>query len=300
MDSEQLKNLGNVAFSHKNYDDAIQLYTKALVQDETNPILFSNRAMCQIKLSNWDKALQDCDSGLALKCDDKTRIKLLFRKATTFKGMKSVKLALQYFQKVVDLDPSNEAAIKEINSLEVEKPTRTPIPIERVDELPGPYRALLDEQPTQKPTQKPTQMNTAETPDKVSKEIDELFGKPKPKPTFVERPTTSPLMALKSIPGANSHKAYTYVINLPVSSLIDDFSYGMEPDFLSFYIEAAAYVSSNNSIDNWDTLILNNLHQLSKVKRFEIAKSFLNPKDLDILFSNVNSDLLAQYKSLLQ
>ncbi|CAH6723078.1 hypothetical protein CLIB1444_12S03752 [[Candida] jaroonii] len=304
MDSEQLKNLGNVAFSHKNYDDAITLYTKALLQDDTNPILFSNRAMCQIKLSNWDRALQDCDSGLALECDDKTKVKLLFRKATTFKGMKSMKLALQYFQKVVDLDSSNEAALKEIKSLNIEEPhnKRIPIPIEKVDKLPEEYEALLND----RPPPVPSVTQEIENPGRVSKEIDELFGdkpKPQPKPTFVERPTTSPLMALKSIPGANRDKAYTYVINLPVSSLVDDFSFGMEPDFLSFYVEAAAHVSSNNSVNGWDTLILNNFQQLSKVKRFDISKTFIKQEDLNTLLANVSStnpDLLPHYETIFQ
>jgi tetratricopeptide (TPR) repeat protein len=75
--AERLKKQGNDAFAQKNYKKAIDLYTKAIEYDESNHILYSNRAACYIELGQPKKAKED-----AIKCtglaEDFVRVTYLY------------------------------------------------------------------------------------------------------------------------------------------------------------------------------------------------------------------------------
>lgn len=332
LSAPELKSLGNKAFSSQKYSEAIDLYTKAIALDPQNAVLFSNRAMCHLKLADWHKALQDCDTGLNLLKEGKSsdvaaKTKLLFRKASCFKGMKSHKLAKQYFEQVIQADPQNPAAKEELASLndEMERSEGTSgqrihIPVTKVDQLPEEYDSMINKpqskaqniitEPENKITSLPNRENTGNN-EELEREINELFGN-KRKPTkpqtssesdFVKRSTTASLLALKNIPGANKANAYNYVINMPSLELADDFSYGIEPEFLAFYLESAVYVSSNDSVENWGTKILNTLKAFANIKRFTIAKSFCDENQINSLLENVSKKhprFLDDYRSILQ
>lgn len=81
---EALKNLGNEEYGRGNYDTAIDLYTKAIEMDDTNPIFFSNRAQAHLTLGNFEQAIEDCDSALKI---DQQFIKAYFRKALAVNQM---------------------------------------------------------------------------------------------------------------------------------------------------------------------------------------------------------------------
>lgn len=308
--SSTLKDLGNKAFANRDYSTAIDYYTQAIEFDGTNAVLFSNRAMCYLKLEDYNKALQDCDEGLKNVTDDKAKVKLLFRKASSFKGMGSFKLARQYYQAVLQLDPKNEQALTELGGLddqmEVES-SRQEIPIKKVDTLPENYQRLLDGKSFDIEKKESVTLKTPENERLVDEEIEALFGdrkKPEPAPTvsFVERNSTSPLLLLKSLAGADVKKAYNFVINLPPQEIKDSFSYGVETDFFTFFIEAAIYVSTHESVNNWEQKILEILKGLSTVKRYEIAKSFVDLLEINKLkqiLQTKTPSLYSQYETLL-
>jgi tetratricopeptide (TPR) repeat protein len=58
----QLKDEGNQAFSKEKYHEAIDCYSKALLIDPKNAILYSNRAAAYIKLKDYKKALADSET----------------------------------------------------------------------------------------------------------------------------------------------------------------------------------------------------------------------------------------------
>ena len=64
--STEVKAIGNLLYKEHKYRQAIQKYKEATTLDPTNPALFTNRAACLIKLSNFESAMQDCDSAHAL------------------------------------------------------------------------------------------------------------------------------------------------------------------------------------------------------------------------------------------
>lgn len=60
------KNKGNASFRNENYVEAIQFYSQGIATDETNPLLYSNRAMAYLKLGNFVEAERDCSTALQL------------------------------------------------------------------------------------------------------------------------------------------------------------------------------------------------------------------------------------------
>ena len=65
--ADQLRQEGNQAVHVKEYGKALSLYNKAIELNSTDYRLYSNRALCHLKLSKPKKALEDCEECLSLK-----------------------------------------------------------------------------------------------------------------------------------------------------------------------------------------------------------------------------------------
>lgn len=65
--ADKLKQEGNNLMSRKNYDEAIQSYTKAINLDSTNPVYYSNRAAAHS--SKGDHLLAVGDATKAIEID---------------------------------------------------------------------------------------------------------------------------------------------------------------------------------------------------------------------------------------
>eukprot|EP00698_Gefionella_okellyi_P017137 TRINITY_DN496_c0_g1_i1.p1 TRINITY_DN496_c0_g1~~TRINITY_DN496_c0_g1_i1.p1 ORF type:complete len:298 (+),score=70.13 TRINITY_DN496_c0_g1_i1:51-896(+) len=62
--AEQCKARGNGLFAKGKFRPAIDEYTEAISLFPTNGIFYSNRALCWMKLNEYDKAIQDCQVSL--------------------------------------------------------------------------------------------------------------------------------------------------------------------------------------------------------------------------------------------
>jgi tetratricopeptide (TPR) repeat protein len=60
-----LKDQGNKAFSAKDYDKAIDLFTKAIALDSKNHVLWSNRSAARTGKREWDAALSDAEEVMS-------------------------------------------------------------------------------------------------------------------------------------------------------------------------------------------------------------------------------------------
>jgi Flp pilus assembly protein TadD len=67
IQSNELKNKGNAAFSAGNFAEAIDLFTQAIAIDPTNHILYSNRSGAYASLGDFEKALEDGRKTVELK-----------------------------------------------------------------------------------------------------------------------------------------------------------------------------------------------------------------------------------------
>ena len=60
------KNKGNEYFRNKEYEESYSYYTNSLALDEQNAIVYANRAMVCIRLSNFCQAASDCTQALVI------------------------------------------------------------------------------------------------------------------------------------------------------------------------------------------------------------------------------------------
>lgn len=75
--SQHLKNLGNKAYSNRQFETAIAHYTKAIAAHPV-AVFYSNRAACYANLSQPENVIADCNQALKM---DKAYIKALNRRA---------------------------------------------------------------------------------------------------------------------------------------------------------------------------------------------------------------------------
>ena len=64
---KDLKEAGNRYFSQGSFSEAVNQYSKALVRSPNNAILYTNRALANLKLSNWQDCIDDCNSALIIE-----------------------------------------------------------------------------------------------------------------------------------------------------------------------------------------------------------------------------------------
>lgn len=104
--SDEFKNLGNAFFLHKQYKEAIEMFTKGIEVDPKNHVLFSNRSAAHA-MTGWNsKALEDANQCILLNPH--------FVKGYSRKGCALLKLghftaAIESYEKGLALDTSNQA-----------------------------------------------------------------------------------------------------------------------------------------------------------------------------------------------
>lgn len=76
----KLKAAGNKAYGSKDYNRAIDLYTRAILC-KADPVFYSNRAACWNAMSNWAKVIEDTTAAINL---DSEYVKALNRRANAY------------------------------------------------------------------------------------------------------------------------------------------------------------------------------------------------------------------------
>ena len=61
---KELKEQGNKLFAARNYEAAIECYTKALTKNPSVPHYFTNRALCSLNQKRWPQAISDAKQAL--------------------------------------------------------------------------------------------------------------------------------------------------------------------------------------------------------------------------------------------
>lgn len=319
--SEELKVLGNKAFSDKQYKKASKIYRDAISLSPRNPILYSNRALCFLKQEDWQRAFQDCDKGLSLDPDSKTKVKLIFRKGVACKGLSLLEQSSACFKEVLRLDPKNISAENELKSLgqsasdNITKPRSssislsdrlTKIDVKEVEDLPESFSKLANAklhspQKGLDVTHNDSRDNRSQI-HSIKKDSNEQSAANDS--TFSQRPSMFYLSTLSKVPADKKVSAYKFIFSLDNDYYADIFKLtGIEAEFLSFFIEASAYISSKNGISQWGQKVIGYLKTFSAQRRYFLALEFCNKKDIQELLKNVeslgDSDLLQEYKKLL-
>ncbi|UJR20712.1 hypothetical protein I4U23_023834 [Adineta vaga] len=108
--SKQIFEEANEAFVDDKYEQAHELYTKALENDEKNDNPFTSkvlaaRAQCALKMKRYTDALNDSNNAIQL---DGANIKAYLRKGTALYNQDSKDEALKTFAQGLEIDATND------------------------------------------------------------------------------------------------------------------------------------------------------------------------------------------------
>ena len=108
LSAAEYKQQGNAAFSAKDFDKAIDLFTKAIEVSETpNHVLYSNRSACYTSLKKYEEALKDAEECIKI---NPTWSKGYNRKGAAEFGLGNLDAAATSYEKALELDSTNKAA----------------------------------------------------------------------------------------------------------------------------------------------------------------------------------------------
>lgn len=118
---DRMKEEGNVAFKSGRYQEAVDLYGKALEVDPTNKgtnsKILQNRAMASIKLKDYKSAIGDCTRALEL---DPSYMKAKKTKAKALGESGDWEQAVREYKAIADNNPSEPGIQKEVRNAELE------------------------------------------------------------------------------------------------------------------------------------------------------------------------------------
>ncbi|GMF98451.1 unnamed protein product [[Candida] boidinii] len=116
MSAEEFKAQGNAAFSAKDFDTAIDFFTKAIEASPTpNHVLYSNRSACYASKKDFQKALDDAEECVKI---NPTWAKGYNRVGAAQFGLDELESAETSYKKALELDPSNAMAKSGLQSVE--------------------------------------------------------------------------------------------------------------------------------------------------------------------------------------
>jgi stress-induced-phosphoprotein 1 len=121
-----LKNQGNTAYSNKKYKEAIDLYSKAIKLDDTDPTFYSNRCAAYTNLNQFGDALKDADKCIKL---NPQWSKGHYRKGCVYEGMKKYEEAVASLREALKYDNASQDIQAKLSEVleKIPKP-KTPAP----------------------------------------------------------------------------------------------------------------------------------------------------------------------------
>ncbi|KAL5728184.1 Hsp70-Hsp90 organizing protein 3 [Ranunculus cassubicifolius] len=126
--AQKEKELGNATYKKKEFEKAIDHYSKAIELDDTDISFITNRAAVYLEMGKYEDCIKDCDKaverGRELRADFKMVAKALTRKGTAFvkmaKTSKDYEPAIEAFQKALT-EHRNPDTLKKLNDAEKAK-----------------------------------------------------------------------------------------------------------------------------------------------------------------------------------
>ena len=111
----QEKEKGNALVKEGKWIEAKAVYDEAIKRNPSDHTLYSNRALCFMKLMEWPSAKADCDKALQI---EPTFVRALERRGNCYQMLKEVTKAMADFRKGLELDPQNRACIEGLQRVE--------------------------------------------------------------------------------------------------------------------------------------------------------------------------------------
>jgi len=114
MSADEMKAQGNAAFAAKDFEKAIEYFSKAIEAAPTNHVLYSNRSASFASLKQFDKAFEDAQKTIEI---NPTWAKGYSRVAAAEFGLGKLEEAEKSYQKALELDSSNKQAQEGLQSV---------------------------------------------------------------------------------------------------------------------------------------------------------------------------------------
>jgi DnaJ family protein C protein 7 len=116
-----MKEEGNTQYKAGRWQAAVDLYTSALEVDPTNKgtnsKILQNRALCRLKLKQYDDAIADCEKAISL---DPQYIKARKTKANALGLAEKWEAAVREWKAIQELDPEDRTIPREVRKAELE------------------------------------------------------------------------------------------------------------------------------------------------------------------------------------
>ena len=103
------KREGNDFFKENKYTEAIKCYTRAIDGDKSNPVYYSNRSLCHIKLQQFEEALFDAERAVQL---DANNSKFQYRIAMAWSGLGDHEKSFEILSKLENKTAEQAAALE--------------------------------------------------------------------------------------------------------------------------------------------------------------------------------------------
>ncbi|NWS92298.1 SPAG1 protein, partial [Toxostoma redivivum] len=81
---KRLKNEGNDFVKTGDYEEAANKYSECMKLNTEECTVYTNRALCYLKLYKYEEAKRDCDHVLQI---EDSNIKAFYRRALAYKGL---------------------------------------------------------------------------------------------------------------------------------------------------------------------------------------------------------------------
>ncbi|CAL0314292.1 unnamed protein product [Lupinus luteus] len=128
VQAQKEKEAGNAAYKKKDFDTAIQHYSKALELDDEDISYLTNRAAVYLEMGKYEECMKDCDKaverGRELRSDYKMVARALTRKGNALvklaKSSKDYDPAIETYQKALT-EHRNPDTLKKLNEAEKAK-----------------------------------------------------------------------------------------------------------------------------------------------------------------------------------
>uniref|UniRef100_UPI00398EB523 protein unc-45 homolog B isoform X2 n=1 Tax=Pristiophorus japonicus TaxID=55135 RepID=UPI00398EB523 len=144
-DPVQLKEKGNECFQNKDYDKAIEYYTKAIQLTKEKKVLatlYRNRAACHLKKENYVPAASDASRAIDIDASD---IKALFRRSQALEKLGKLDQAFKDVQRCVTMEPNNKTFQEILRRLNSDIQDKLKIQFSTDSRVERMFEVLLDE-----------------------------------------------------------------------------------------------------------------------------------------------------------
>jgi len=105
-EAERMKTEGNNLMRTEKFVDALDMYSKAIALDGSNPVFYCNRAAAHSKMNNHHLAIEDCQRAIDM---DPSYSKAYGRMGLAHSSLDKHKEAVENFKKALELEPDNDS-----------------------------------------------------------------------------------------------------------------------------------------------------------------------------------------------